>query len=48
MVWMRASEVLKELVPGYPNLAQDAVEQPRANHFAGVNWNDSLSAIAVP
>jgi hypothetical protein len=45
---MRTSELLKQLVPGDLNLAQDAVEQPRANHFAGVNWNDSLSAIAVP
>jgi len=43
-----ASEVLKELVPGDLNLAQDAVEQPRANHFAGVNRNDGFSSIAMP
>jgi hypothetical protein len=48
MAWMRVSEELKEVVPGYLNLPQDAVEQPRANHFARVNWNDSLSVIAVP
>jgi hypothetical protein len=48
MVRVRASELLKQLVPGDLNLAQDAVELPRANHFAGVDWNDSFSAIAVP
>ena len=48
MVRVRASELLKQLVPGDLNLAQDAVEQPRANHFAGVNRNDGFSSIAMP
>jgi hypothetical protein len=44
---MGASELLKELVSGDLNLAQDAAEQPRANHFAGVNRNNSFPAIVV-
>ena len=48
MAWVRASEMLKELFPGDLYLAQDAVEQPRANYFAGVNRNHGFSAIAVP
>jgi hypothetical protein len=48
MVRVRASELLKQLVPGDLNLAQDAVEQPRNNYFAGVNWNHGFSAIAMP
>jgi hypothetical protein len=48
MVWVRASEMLKELFPGDLYLAQDAVEQPRTNYFAGVNWNHGFSAIAMP
>ena len=44
---MSASQLLKELVSGDLNLAQDAAEQPRANHFAGVNRNNSFPAIVV-
>jgi len=44
---MGASELLKELVSGDLNLAQDAAEQPRANHFAGVNRKNSFPAIVV-
>jgi len=40
---MGASELLKELVSGDLNLAQDAAEQPRANNFAGVNRNKCKS-----
>lgn len=48
MVRVRASELLKKFVPGDLNLTQDAVEQPRANHFARVNRNDGFSSIAMP
>lgn len=48
MVRVRASELLKQLVPGDLNLAQDAVEQSRTNYFAGVNWNHGFSSIAMP
>ena len=48
MVRVRASELLKQLVPGDLNLAQDVVKHPMTNYFAGVNWNHGFPAIAMP